>query len=90
MNDSERSVNVYLNSPQLGPVVFEPDGNNRPDFLVAGRIAVEARRLNENELVAGVHRGLEVTAKPFTALEGCRESAAPSGGRGPGECRQHP
>lgn len=41
----------YLSSLQLGPTVFEPDGKNPPDFLIAGRIAVEARRLNEDELV---------------------------------------
>ena len=65
MNDSERSVHDYLSSLQLGPIVFEPDGKNPPDFLIAGRIAVEARRLNENELVGRQHRGLEVTAKPL-------------------------
>src|SRR5579863_6147817 len=29
-------------------VVFEPDGNVPPDFLVEGRIAVEVRRLNQH------------------------------------------
>ncbi len=65
MNDSERTVNEYLTGLELGRVVFEPDGNHPPDFLVNGRIAVEARRLNENEIVGGGHRGLEVTSKPL-------------------------
>lgn len=65
MNDSEWTVSEYLKSLRIGSVVFEPDGNQPPDFVVDGRIAVEARRLNENELVGGVHRGLEETAKPL-------------------------
>lgn len=65
MNDSERTVCEFLKSLRIGSVVFEPDGNQPPDFVVDGRIAVEARRLNESELIGGVHRGLEVTAKPL-------------------------
>jgi hypothetical protein len=65
MNDSERTDGSFLESLGLGPVKHEPDGKNPPDFLVTGRIAVEARRLNENEEVDGVHRGLEVTANPL-------------------------
>ncbi len=68
MNDSERTVHHYLTSLQLGEVVYEPDGNVPPDFVVAGRIAVEARRLNQNERLGDSFRGLEVTAKPLHDL----------------------
>lgn len=57
---SERLVRAYLESLQLGPVNFEPDGNIPPDFLVDGRIAVEVRRLNQNhESPEGRYQGLE-------------------------------
>ena len=64
MNDSERTIHEYLDSLRIGRVLCEPDGNVPPDFLVGGRVAVEARRLNEHEQVGGGYRGLEVTAKP--------------------------
>jgi hypothetical protein len=51
MNDSENTVRRYLERLELGPIQDEPDGKNSPDFLVDGRIAVEVRRLNENEAV---------------------------------------
>ena len=81
MNDSERTVCEFLNSLQLGPVEYEPDGKNPPDFLIGGRIAVEARRLNQNEEVDGVHRGLEVTAKPLhdAVVKALAQSGPPSG-----------
>jgi len=60
MDDSERLAHQYLTSLNLGPVVYEPDGNIPPDFSVGGRIAVEARRLNQNyELAGGGYEGLE-------------------------------
>ena len=65
MKESERVAYTFLTSLQIGPVIHEPDGQNPPDFLVDGRIAVEARRLNENVEMGGVHRGLEVTTKPL-------------------------
>jgi len=40
-------------------ITYEPDGNNPPDFLVDDRIAVEVRRLNQNELTGSGFRGLE-------------------------------
>jgi hypothetical protein len=46
-----------------------------PDFLVDGRIAVEARRLNQNEETAEGHRGLEEISKPLNTLV-CRCLAA--------------
>jgi hypothetical protein len=49
MNDSEKAVYEYLTSLGFRTVVYEPDGKVSPDFLIDGRIAVEARRLNQNE-----------------------------------------
>ena len=49
MNDSEQIICHFLESLGLGIVEHEPDGKNPPDFPVARRIAIEARRLNENE-----------------------------------------
>jgi hypothetical protein len=60
MDASERLAQLYLDSLDLGPVEYEPDGNVPPDFLVAGRIAVEVRRLNQNhETADGEYQGLE-------------------------------
>jgi hypothetical protein len=68
MNDSEKTIFEYLQSQNLGTVVYEPDGNVPPDFLVNGRIAVEVRRLNENVETAAGHQGLEEISKPLNAL----------------------
>lgn len=69
MNDSEQTVYKYLTNQCLGPVVFEPDGKSTmPDFLVDGRIAVEVRRLNQNEATTAGYRGLEEVSKPLNAL----------------------
>jgi hypothetical protein len=44
-----------------------PDGRNRPpDLLVDGTIAVEVRRLNQNERGRETPKGLEEEAIPFT------------------------
>ena len=73
MDQSEGHVRDYLEYLGLGRVVYQPDGNVPPDFLVGGRIAVEVRRLNENELTeSGGFRGLETdrisTGRKFHAL----------------------
>ena len=68
MDDSERTVLEYLQNQDLGDVVYEPDGNVPPDFLVNGRIAVEVRRLNENVETGDGHRGLEEISKPLNVL----------------------
>jgi hypothetical protein len=65
MRRSERAINDHLVSLDLGAVVYEPDGQVPPDFLIDGRIAVEARRLNQHEMVGAEHRGLEETSIPF-------------------------
>lgn len=46
-------------------VIHEPDGNVAPDFLVNQKIAVEVRRLNQNEIVGGKPKGLEESALPL-------------------------
>ncbi len=49
---------------------YEPDGNIPPDFVIDGRIAVEVRRLNQNEPTAQASRGLEEVEVPLImALE---------------------
>jgi hypothetical protein len=73
MDQSESHVRDYLEHLNLGRVVYQPDGNIPPDFLVDGRIAVEVRRLNENELTeSGGFRGMETdrisTGRKFQAL----------------------
>lgn len=66
MDDSERLAEQYLRSLNLGDVVYEPDGNVPPDFLVGARIAVEVRRLNQNyEFPDGSRQGLEQLAIPL-------------------------
>ena len=54
MNQDEKWVKEYLS--HLGfsdnDIQFEPDGKVPPDFLVEGRIAVEARRLNLHVQIA--------------------------------------
>lgn len=68
MNDSEKRVYEYLMSQGFRTVVYEPDGKVSPDFLVDDQIAVEVRRLNQNEATAAGHRGLEEVSKPLNAL----------------------
>jgi hypothetical protein len=73
MDASETHVREYLEYLALGNVIYQPDGNIPPDFLVDGRIAIEVRRLNENELTeSGGFRGLETdrisTGRKFDAL----------------------
>lgn len=63
MNRSEELAQLYLESLGLGPVVHEPDGQQTPDFVIDGRIAVEVRRLNQNHETSEGFEGLEgVTA----------------------------
>lgn len=66
MDDSERLANLYLRDLNLGPVVFEPDGNIPPDFSVGGYIGVEVRRLNQNFVkLDGITEGLEEVSVPL-------------------------
>ena len=68
MNHSEKLVFEYLTARGFSNIIYEPDGNVPPDFVIDGRIAVEVRRLNENEKTATGYRGLEEVSKPLTAL----------------------
>src|SRR5689334_14040697 len=65
MDGSEQVACAYLADLGIGKVVYEPDGNVPPDFLVDGRIAVEVRRLNQNESTNSGFRGLEEVAIPL-------------------------
>ncbi len=49
MDTSERIVWEYLLHRGFRDVVYEPEGKVPPDFLVDNRVAVEVRRLNQNE-----------------------------------------
>lgn len=67
MDTSEQVAFDYLSSRGFISVVYEPDGNVPPDFLVDGRIAVEVRRLNQHEETPNGPRGLEDVAFPLEA-----------------------
>jgi hypothetical protein len=43
-------------------VVYEPEGNTTPGFLIDGSIAVEVRRLNAHHFGEGAPKGLEQVA----------------------------
>jgi hypothetical protein len=78
MRDSEKIAFLYLSSLAMGKVAYEPDGNRPPDFLLDGRIAIEVRRLNQNEVTeSGSLRGLEVVQFPL--LESMKEVLASVG-----------
>ena len=65
MNLDEKLVKSFL-SLTFNNIVFEPDGNIPPDFLVEDSIAVEVRRLNQNHTsVHGVTKGLEEDSIPL-------------------------
>lgn len=59
VNRDEAIAEIYLRTLGLGEVIYEPDGNHTPDFLIDGRIAVEVRRLNQHSLASGEPQGLE-------------------------------
>lgn len=67
MKNSDKWAYEYLAHRGFANIVYEPDGNMPPDFLVDGRVAVEARRLNQNEKAANGPRGLEELWKPLAA-----------------------
>jgi hypothetical protein len=65
MKREEELAHQYLASLGYGSVLYEPEPNLPPDFLIDGHIAVEVRRLNQNEVTEQGHRGLEETWIPF-------------------------
>lgn len=65
MNKDEEIAETFLKT-KYKTVVFEPDGNIPPDFLVDNRIAVEVTRLNQNLCANnGQRRGLEEESIPL-------------------------
>jgi hypothetical protein len=82
MNRDEKVAREYLMHLGHREIVYEPDGNKPPDFLVAGRIAVEVRRLNQNEVIGSKVRGLEEVSIPFLMkFKTFLRSLGPSKGR---------
>ena len=65
MDDSEKLVERFLIHRGHTNIVYEPDGNVPPDFLVDGKIAIEVRRLNQNHNDGIATKGLEETAIPL-------------------------
>lgn len=66
MNLDEELAKKCLESMGFQSVIYEPDGNNPPDFLVDNRIAVEVRRLNQNSVNKnGNTKGLEEDSIPL-------------------------
>lgn len=65
MDHSEALAKRYLDTLDLGPVVFEPDGNVPPDFALKGNVAVEVRRLNQNHGTSDCYEGLEQLEAPL-------------------------
>jgi hypothetical protein len=66
MDTTEIEVEKYLKNLGFATVVYEPDGNIPPDFLCDGRVAVEVRRLNQQEnSTSGQYRGLGETSVPL-------------------------
>jgi hypothetical protein len=78
MDTSEDLVRQYLESRGFSNIVFEPDGNIPPDFVIEGRIAIEVRRLNQSLESGGKLRGLEETAYPLCGkIESLLKSLGP-------------
>lgn len=68
MNREECIADAYLRSTGFKDIVFEPDGNVSPDFLIDGNIAVEVRRLNQNYFIEDEASGLEESRIPLFKL----------------------
>ena len=65
MDETERIVLAHLTHRGFTDVVYEPDGNIPPDFLVNGSIAIEVRRLNQNYFEGADAQGLGATDAVF-------------------------
>lgn len=66
MDPTEELVKRNLKHQGYKNIVYEPDGNGTPDFLINGFIAVEVRRLNQNHDDGNKIRGLEEVAIPLS------------------------
>ncbi len=58
MNREEKLADDYLKNI-YNNVLFEPDGNIPPDFLINNDIAVEVRRLNQHKIISGKYQPLD-------------------------------
>ncbi|BBO77689.1 hypothetical protein DSCW_51060 [Desulfosarcina widdelii] len=65
MDATESHVFDHLAHRGYVDVIFEPDGNIPPDFLVDGVIAIEVRRLNKNYFNENGVKGLEEVSIPL-------------------------
>jgi hypothetical protein len=65
MDSSEKLVDAHLRHRGFTSVVYEPDGNVPPDFLVNETVAIEVRRLNQNDFTGTAAKGLEEVAIPL-------------------------
>jgi len=66
MDPTENIVLRHLKHLGYTNVIYEPDGNMPPDFLVDESIAIEVRRLNQNHVEGGNTKGLEEVAIPLS------------------------
>jgi hypothetical protein len=67
MDAAEQLVGTHLQACGFSSIVHEPDGKVPPDWLVDSRLAVEVRRLNQNELTDVRPVGLEEARFPLIA-----------------------
>lgn len=65
MDRSEKLANDYLRHLGFQDIIYEPDGNVPPDFLVNKKIAVEVRQLNQNQVTNSGYCGLDEVAIPL-------------------------
>jgi hypothetical protein len=65
MDDSEKIAHDYFVHCGFHDIVYEPDGNVPPDFLLHGSIAVEVRRLNQHFFDEAGAQGLETVGIPL-------------------------
>ncbi len=80
MDRSETLARDYLMFRGFQSIVYEPDGNVPPDFIIDGRIAMEVRRLNENERELTTPKGLEEVEIPLLIrLRSMLSSFGPAG-----------
>lgn len=65
LDATEKLVEQHLAHRGYKDIVYEPDGNVPPDFLLDGTIAIEVRRLNQNHFDGTQTKGLEEVAIPL-------------------------
>lgn len=79
MKTSDKFADEYLKQQGFKRIVYEPHGNVPPDFLVHDRIAVEARRLNQNKETRNRLQGLEELWKPLqTTVQAVLKTMGPA------------